>query len=98
MQDVVVKKIGEESGLLSILNKMNIGDIELEMGNFKRYKKYEEIDPSYRSKMIELIKSGFDPDKVSVPSPEDDSESVEEAKEKREKLKHQLLMIQHYFE
>jgi hypothetical protein len=32
-----------------------------------------------------------------VASPTDDPENIEEAEEKREKLRHQLEMIQHYF-
>jgi hypothetical protein len=47
---------------------MNIADIEDEMGNFRRYKKYEKIDESERKRMLELVKSGFNPASVEVDS------------------------------
>jgi hypothetical protein len=67
-KDVSIKKISLESGLASFLNKMNIADIEDEMGNFRRYKKYEKIDESERKRMLELVKSGFNPASVEVDS------------------------------
>jgi len=49
---VAINKISQESGLVSFLNKMNIADIEDEMGHFKRYKKYEQIDASEKERML----------------------------------------------
>ena len=67
------------------------------MGYFKRYKKYAQIQDSERERLLKLVKSGFDPEQIEVASPTDDPENIEEAEEKREKLRHQLEMIQHYF-
>jgi hypothetical protein len=60
--DLAIKKISKENGLDPILNKMNIDDIEGEMGYFKRYKKYAQIQDSERERLLKLVKSGFDPE------------------------------------
>lgn len=54
-------KSAKEAGIENILKAMSHTDIYEELEQFRRYKKYDEIDDSKREELMKMIKIGINP-------------------------------------